>query len=279
MNTPIPFFSIVIATYNYGRFLEDAIVSVLKQSCQDFELIIVDGGSKDNTVDIIRKYEKRISWWVSECDRGQSDAFNKGFRHSRGRFLTWLNADDVYFPGALAAVKEKLLSHPEAKWATGNFVRFRESDKRIIEAQWGPHCLPTFLQSFDSPLTIFGPTTFWSRDVYKSVGEFDLNCRYGMDTDYWLRIMKAGYSQVRVNHDIWAFRMHEESKTAEYDNHKADDRTFKAKQVEKLYRRKKSGYKMSKVKLYLWILFRFLDMSAFKGLYRKILVVNTMIKI
>lgn len=275
MNTPVPFFSIIIATYNYGRFLEDAIVSVLKQSCQDFELIIVDGGSKDNTVDIIKKYDNHIAWWVSEPDKGQSDAFNKGFCHSHGKYLTWLNADDVYFPGALAAVKEKLLQHPGASWATGNFIRFRESDKRIIEAQWGPHYLPDFLQTFDSPLTIFGPTTFWSREVYQSIGELDLNCHYGMDTEYWLRIMKAGYKQVRVNHDIWAFRMHEDSKTAEYDSHKADEKTFKEKQKEKAYIRKKSGYKMSKGKRYLWVMSRILDLSAFIALYRRLFVVNS----
>lgn len=275
MNSTIPFFSIVIATYNYGRFLEDAIISVLKQSCQDFELIIVDGGSKDNTIDIIKKYENRIVWWVSEPDKGQSDAFNKGFRHSQGRFLTWLNADDVYFPEALQSVKEKLLSHPEAKWATGNFIRFRESDKSIIEAQWGPHFLPNCLQTFDSPLSVFGPTTFWSREVYQTVGELDLNCHYGMDTEYWLRIIKAGFKQVRVNHDIWAFRMHEESKTAEYDTHKADEKTFAEKQKEKAYIRKKSGYKMSKYKHRLWVISRILDFSAFIGVYRRLFVVNT----
>lgn len=275
MNENVPFFSIVIATYNYGRFLADAIESVLSQSCQDFELIIVDGGSKDNTLDVIKKYEPRVAWWVSEPDKGQSDAFNKGFKHSRGKFLTWLNADDIYFPGALQAVKEKITKHPEAKWATGNFVRFRDSDKRIIEAQWGPHFLPRFLQTFDSPFTIFGPTTFWSREVYQTVGELDLNCHYSMDTEYWLRIMKAGYIQVRVNHDIWAFRMHEDSKTAEFDNHKADERTFRAKQQEKAYIRRKSEYKQSRIKHFIWIVFRILDFSAFMGLYRKLFVVKT----
>ena len=95
MNKPL--LSIVIANYNYGRFLEEAIQSVLSQSCNDYELIIVDGGSTDNSVEIIKKYEDKIAWWVSEKDKGQSDAFNKGFAHAKGKYLTWLNADDILF--------------------------------------------------------------------------------------------------------------------------------------------------------------------------------------
>ena len=108
-NQEAPFFSIVIVNYNYGRFLEAAILSILNQSCVDYELIVVDGGSTDNSVDIIRKYKNSISWWCSEKDNGQSHAFNKGFAHANGRFLTWLNADDLLMPGTLAAAKKKLL--------------------------------------------------------------------------------------------------------------------------------------------------------------------------
>ena len=84
-----PYFTVVIVTYNYGRFLRAALDSVLAQSCQDFELIIVDGASTDGTVDILREYAPRLAWWVSEPDRGQSDAFNKGFARGRGRYFVW----------------------------------------------------------------------------------------------------------------------------------------------------------------------------------------------
>ena len=273
-----PFFSIVIATYNYGRFLEDAIKSVLNQSCQDYELIIVDGASKDNTLDIIKKYENRLSWWVSEPDKGQSDAFNKGFSHASGQYFTWLNADDVYLPGTLQSVKDKLMKNPDARWATGNFIRFRESDKKIIEAQWGPHFLPGFLQTFDSPLVIFGPTTFWSREVWNKVGKLDEQLHYSMDTDYWVRIMKAGYKQVRVNCDCWAFRMHEESKTAEYDDHKVDDSLRQKMESEKKLLNEKSGYQMSKTKRILGIIMRIVDFSVIVAIYRRLFVVGKKIK-
>ena len=274
-----PFFSIVIATYNYGRFLEDAITSVLSQSCQDFELIVVDGGSTDNSVEIIKRYKERIVWWVSEPDTGQSNAFNKGFSHASGQYFTWLNADDIMLPDTLLEVKKKLQSNPRARWATGNFIRFRESDKKIIDAKWGPHFLPSFLQTFDSPLVIFGPTTFWSREIWDDIGQLDENLHYNMDTDYWVRIMKAGYRQVRVNHDCWAFRMHEESKTAEYDTHKADEKTRGTKMDEYKYRISKTGYKLSKIRRLLGLLMRFVDGSAYVAAFRSVFVKGRKIKI
>lgn len=101
-----PLFSIVIVNYNYGRYLDAAIRSVLDQSCGDKELIVVDGGSSDESVRVIERHADRIGWWCSEPDNGQSDAFNKGFSRARGRFLTWLNADDIMFPGAARPGKD-----------------------------------------------------------------------------------------------------------------------------------------------------------------------------
>ena len=97
--------SIVIANYNYGRYLEDAILSVVSQGVGDkVELIVCDGGSTDNSIEVIRKYADKISWWCSEKDGGQSAAFNKGFMHARGKYLSWLNADDVIPKGSLRKI-------------------------------------------------------------------------------------------------------------------------------------------------------------------------------
>lgn len=270
----MPFFSIVIATYNYGRFLAQAIESVINQSCKDYELIIVDGGSTDNTIDVIRQYEQYITLWVSEPDNGQSNAFNKGFAHSKGKYLTWLNADDVYMPGTLEAVKNKLIANPDADWATGNFLRFRDDNGVIIETKWGPHFLPSFLQTPDSPLVIFGPTTFWSRKIYEDVGELDESLHYAMDTDYWSRIVKKGYRQVRVNHCCWAFRMHEASKTAEYGEHRAGAQLKETKRKEAIYIAEKVGMKVNKKKKIIGYILRLLDGSFFKWLYLRIFVVG-----
>lgn len=273
MNTP--FFSIVIANYNYGAYLEEAINSVLNQSCQDFELIIIDGGSTDSSVEIIRKYEQRISWWVSEPDRGQSNAFNKGFQKAKGKFLSWLNADDILLQDTLLKVKQKLESHPNIQWATGNFLRFRDDSKKIIEAKWGPHFLPSYLQTFDSPLVIFGPTTFWSAKVYLDVGEINEDLHYSMDTDYWIRMLKKGYKQIRINHTCWAFRMHETSKTAEYGDHTLNEEIKHRQLEEKLYELRQHGYKENKFKRILGYVMRIVDGSMFVAAYRYLFVVGS----
>ena len=168
-----PFVSIVIANYNYGHLLPAAIESILHQDCDDYEIIVVDGGSSDNSVEVIMRYADHIAWWVSEPDSGQSNAFNKGFAHSRGKFLTWLNADDLLLPGTIKAVKHALESHPECSWATGNMVRFLHTDGKIIEAPWGPNCLPKWLQGTGRQTIFFGPTTFWSREIYDAIGPID----------------------------------------------------------------------------------------------------------
>jgi len=289
-----PLFSIVIVNYNYGRFLEESLLSVLSQSCQDFELILVDGGSTDNSVEIIQDFSDRLDGmrfseegmasskvlkceragevlkcgsskvlkcgrgevrecesskmrelatadganlanennfrtletsnsrtrflWCSEKDRGQSHAFNKGFAQAKGRFLTWLNADDLLMPGTLSEAKRTLSRHPQAKWMTGNSFRFTP-DKRVMECSWGPWCMPKGFQGKNGPIAVFGPTSFFSRDLFLKVGGMDESLHYVMDTDLWIRFMAAGVSYVRLNHVCWAFRMHELSKTAEYGSH------------------------------------------------------------
>ena len=264
-----PFFSIVIANYNFGHLLPVAIQSILNQDCDDYEIIIVDGKSSDNSVDVIKFFEPYIKWWVSEPDSGQSNAFNKGFSHADGKFITWLNADDILLPGALAAVKKALSRHPKASWATGNLVRFLQSNGKIVEAPWGPHYLPQWLQGPGKVTVFFGPTTFWSKDAYSALGPIDESLHLAMDVDYWHRLNMAGYKQVRVNHPCWGFRMHENSKTAEFGEHK---KSLIAKQQmanEKRYIVEKNHYHPKKLWRYLGLIFRVLDGSIIRNLLRR----------
>lgn len=265
-NQEAPFFSIVIVNYNYGRFLEAAILSILNQSCVDYELIVVDGGSTDNSVEIIRKYQNSISWWCSEKDSGQSHAFNKGFAKAKGDFLTWLNADDLLMPGTLSAAKTKLLKNPDAKWMTGNFFRFDPGGK-VVECKWGPWGMPRLLQGCHAPIAVFGPTSFFSRELYQLVGGIDESLHYVMDTDLWIRFMAIGASYVRLNHYCWAFRMHEMSKTAGYRERPLPQATVDKleEEIGKIF--KKSSYVCSKKKHVMQLLLRFLSLSELKSVY------------
>ena len=191
-------FSVVIANYNNGTFLGEAIESVLRQDGADFELIVCDAGSTDGSVAVINQHSEDIAWWCSESDGGQSEAFNKGFSHASGDVLTWLNADDIMMPRTLKAVRRALESHKYADWATGNFLRFRQDDKTIIEAKWGPHILPCWLQGNGFPLQVFGPTTFWRRSAYDEIGPIDEKLHYTMDTDYWQRLIVAGKNRFEL---------------------------------------------------------------------------------
>lgn len=274
-----PFLSIVIANYNYGNMLAATLESVIRQNCDDYEIIIVDGGSTDNSVDVIKQYEKYIAWWVSEPDSGQSNAFNKGFSHARGKFFTWLNADDILMPGTIKAVKRTLTSHPNADYATGNVVRFLDSDKTIIEAAWGPHFLPSWLQGKGRTLVYFGPTTFWSREAYEKVGPIDETLHYAMDIDYWIRLNNIGCRQVRVNHYCWGFRMHEASKTAEFGDHEKSDKGKVEMTREKKYIAEKNNYRPSKLWRIVGLGMRALDGSMLKAFYnKKFLVGKNLIK-
>ena len=263
MNKPL--LSIVIANYNYGRFLEEAIQSVLSQSCNDYELIIVDGGSTDNSVEIIKKYEDKIVWWVSEKDKGQSDAFNKGFKKANGHFLTWLNADDLMLPGTLEAVAKTIKRHPECVWATGNFIRFSNDSRRIIQAAWGPHFVPKFLQGRKFPLVIYGPTTFWKKDVYDLLGGIDENLWGTMDVEYWWRLTVNGYRHIRILHSCWAFRCHENSKT---------EGTFRRKDNESEYISIKHNIDVKWYGILLIRVLRILDGSIFVWLVRRLFLVG-----
>lgn len=300
-----PLLSIVIANYNYGRFLEAAIRSVVEQDDFDkCELIIVDGGSIDNSVEIIQKYanglppntrceefevqssefkvksehddnsklqtsnSKLITWWCSERDKGQSDAFNKGFAHARGKYLTWVNADDIMPPGCLKKIVHELERHPDCEWFTGNFYRFTE-DGKVIEVAWGPHSVPKWLQTKGQPLAIYGPATFFTKELFERVGGMKLYQNFMMDTDLWMRFIVAGVKQRRINCFCWAFRMHEASKTAEFGEHKLPPEQRAKFEAERKRAYEETGYRENRLNRQLIQLWRILDGSFVRRLWLK----------
>ena len=217
----MPLLSIVIATYNYGRFLETALKSVLDQK-PDFEgaglkfedlieLIVVDGGSTDNTVEIIKKYEDYISWWVSEKDRGQSDAFNKGFAHARGRYLTWLNADDVFFPGSLLKIWKHVQKHPQCEWIAGAGA-WLDPDLNVVRCN---PVRPLSRYRIEAGVVmVCGPSSIFARTLLDRVGgKIDERFEFEMDTELWNRFCQRGGAKFDILPGYcWGLRMHKDAK-------------------------------------------------------------------
>jgi glycosyltransferase involved in cell wall biosynthesis len=210
-NPQNPLFSIVIANYNHGQFLEEAIQSILKQICKDYELIIVDGGSSDNSIKIIQKYKDKISWWISEKDHGQSNAFNKGFDKAKGDYFFWLNADDLLLPNSLIHAKNAIHNDPRIEWIAANTIFFSKNGE-ILKCSRGPSWRDFLIE--EGPIYVYGPTSIFHRRIFEDVKGFDERLHYSMDTDLWLRFKNNGHRFTRIHKYFWAFRIHKESKTS-----------------------------------------------------------------
>ena len=203
--------TIVIANYNYGRFLEEAIQSVVAQDMGDkVELIICDAGSTDNSVAIIKKYSQNVHWWCSEPDGGQSAAFNKGFSHARGRFLTWLNADDVLLPGTLKKLERKAKECPSCEWFVGGCF-WLDPQMRIINCGRGRPF--SEIRYKEGNVSTWGPSSFFTKRLLDEVGGVDERFHYAMDSDLWLRFAykaKARYKPFCKY--AWGLRLHPDAK-------------------------------------------------------------------
>ena len=220
--------SIVIANYNYGQFLETAIKSVVDLStgvglCKDgarrlrietgeyVELIVCDAGSHDNSVEIIKRYEDDITWWCSEKDDGQSDAFNKGFSHATGKFLTWLNADDCLMPDFFKNLGIALKRHPSCDWFAGGCVN-TDPDLRVVKCTRARRF--SRYEADGGSLCVYAPSSVFSKDLFQRVGGINVKYKGAMDTHLWYKFYrKSGVTFELIPGYIFAFRYHEKSRT------------------------------------------------------------------
>ena len=209
-----PKLSIVTPSFNQGRFLEETILSVLNQEYPNLEYIIIDGGSTDETVDVIRRYEDRINFWVSEKDRGQVHAINKGIEKTTGDIFGFINSDDVYLPGTFAAVASYFESHPRCEWVCGDTIMFGEGREdeliRAVVPKSAAHCLSW---AYTAPQ----PGHFWKRELIE--GGFDEAWPYDFDHDLYVRLLLAGHQCEYIPQSFAAYRLHEASKTVA-ENHR-----------------------------------------------------------
>jgi len=213
MNQPTKI-SVVTPSLNQGKFVEETILSVLNQNYPNIEYMIIDGGSTDNTLEIIKKYEDRIDCWVSEPDKGQSEAINKGFEIVTGDIVTWINSDDQYFTEDIfQKVSELFSSNPDIDACYGNNVYIDENSSILYLRKGVPFYSRGLLNIWNY---IHQPTVFLRREV---IDEFFLNLdlNYVMDYEYWLRISQK-HKFKYIDLLISASRWHNECKTMENDN-------------------------------------------------------------
>jgi glycosyltransferase involved in cell wall biosynthesis len=205
--------SIVTPSYNQAQYIERTIKSVLDQNHKDIEYIVIDGGSTDGTVDILKKYSDRIIW-KSEKDNGQSDAINKGLRIATGDIVAYLNSDDTYAPGAITKIVNFFKNNPEAKWVSGKCKIINEKDEKIRNSitkykNFWLRLINYFWLLVLNPIS--QPSTFWKRELHNEIGYFSERKHLAMDYDFWLRICRK-YKFNYLPSYLANFRWHIQSK-------------------------------------------------------------------
>lgn len=208
----LPEITIVTPSYNQGQFLEETICSVLSQNYPRLEFIVVDGGSTDNSVEIIRRYAAKIDYWLSEKDRGQSDALWKGFSRAKGELLGWLNSDDIFYPSALRIIGEAYEAN-RGSLVAGNVSVFFDHDRndaRTIRQQ-NLNKLD-MIAAWRRKAIYSQPGVFFPRAAYEQAGGIDRSLRWIMDRDLMIRMLRT-HEVKYVPETIAGARLHEAAKT------------------------------------------------------------------
>ena len=207
-----PLLSIVTPSYNQGQFIEGTIRSVLLQGYPNLEYIIIDGGSTDGSVEVIRKYENWLAYWVSEPDKGQAHAINKGFRKVTGEILAWLNSDDEYCTKTLHFVAHHFHEQPDRELLYG--------DCKIIDGEGG---IVDYIKGKQSDLAqllmgnfIAQPSTFFHRRAWETAAGLDVGLHFAFDYELWIRMMLKGVKSHYLPVPLSQFRLHRGSKSRNY---------------------------------------------------------------
>jgi glycosyltransferase involved in cell wall biosynthesis len=217
--------TVITPSFNQGRFIERTIRSVLDQGYPNLEYVIVDAGSTDETVEIIRRYEDRLAWWVSEPDGGQSHAINKGLERSTGEIVAYLNSDDYFLPGAFDTAVSAL-ERSRRSWVAGGAFDVEEGDPPKRLRVWRPKP-PTYCEGrmrgrhwwMLVPWHVPQPSSFWRRELFEELEGFREDMHYAFDAEFMLRLVFGGRLPELLPDDFLAVRsVHPEQKTYEMTN-------------------------------------------------------------
>jgi len=211
----LPLVSIVTPSYNQARFLEATMRSVLEQDYPHIEYIVVDGGSDDGSADLIERYADKLAWWVSEKDKGQTEAINKGFARANGQILAWLNSDDTYEPGAVCAAVDYMQAHPDAGLVYGD-ANFIDENGHIFGKF--PAAQTDYKRLKEGYVHIPQQAAFWRADLWKEVGPLDDSFYFAMDYDLWVRLAKLSPVRYLPGRNWANFRLHSDAKTIAADD-------------------------------------------------------------
>lgn len=202
MQTTLPLVSIITPSYNQAVYLESTLRSVIEQNYPNLEYIVIDGGSQDSSLDIINRHANELAWWVSENDRGQANAINKGLRRSKGEIIAWLNSDDLYLPGTLYQAVETLQNNPSLGMVFGDALTIDAAGHPLNQLSLGNWGLTDLLRF----RIICQPAVFMRREAVEKVGLLDEKYHYMLDHQLWLRI--ATQYQIQHTHQLWAAARH-----------------------------------------------------------------------
>ena len=210
-----PLVSIITPSFNQAHFLRKTIESVLSQGYPSLEYIIMDGASTDGSQAVIQEFADRLAYWESTPDEGQTDAINKGFARSQGKYLAWLNSDDVYYPGAVAEAVAFFEAHPEAAMVYGD-CDFIDAEGRVIGRF--PAAQTDYARLRRGYVHVPQQAAFFRADLWRKVGPLDPSFYFAMDYDLWVRLSKEA-PLVYLPGQVWAgFRLHGEAKTIAADD-------------------------------------------------------------